>query len=300
MITLDEIQNISLRKSGLGGYKIEDVDSFIDKVIEKVKSLESSKRDLEQRIEAQDKEIQKYKEQEDSVQSALISAQMTAKQIVMEATKKSDEQLSESKEKADKLINDAKVRAEKINAETDAKTEEIMNKALRESSQKIEENNKILDAQKRSILRLMGEANKFKNSLLISYKEHLSLINAISKGNDLKAKKKELDKNYPAMKGNEPVIASVKEPAEEKTETEKPMTENIKEEKAETKAPEKKEETVKTETPENKADLGSGSKKKAEKGSDNNRKKIILDAEPTEVSFGAPASPSKKNEKGKK
>ena len=154
MITLDEIQNISLRKSGLGGYKIEDVDSFIDKVIEKVKSLESSKRDLEQRIEAQDKEIQKYKEQEDSVQSALISAQMTAKQIVMEATKKSDEQLSESKEKADKLINDAKVRAEKINAETDAKTEEIMNKALRESSQKIEENNKILDAQKRSILLL--------------------------------------------------------------------------------------------------------------------------------------------------
>ena len=57
MITLDEIQNISLRKSGLGGYKIEDVDSFIDKVIEKVKSLESSKRDLEQRIEAQDKEM---------------------------------------------------------------------------------------------------------------------------------------------------------------------------------------------------------------------------------------------------
>ena len=56
----------------------------------------------------------------------------------------------------------------------------------------------------------------------------------------------------------------------------------------------------KTETPEKKADLGSGSKKKAEKGSDNNRKKIILDAEPTEVSFGAPASPSKKNEKGKK
>ena len=271
MITLDEIQNISLRKSGLGGYKIEDVDSFIDKVIEKVKSLESSKRDLEQRIEAQDKEIQKYKEQEDSVQSALISAQMTAKQIVMEATKKSDEQLSESKEKADKLINDAKVRAERINAETDAKTEEIMNKALRESSQKIEENN-------------------------YGIRKHLLEYDDV----DLKAKKKELDKNYPAMKGNEPVIASVKEPAEEKTETEKPMTENIKEEKAETKAPEKKEETVKKETPEKKADLGSGSKKKDEKGSDNNRKKIILDAEATEVSFGAPASPSKKNEKGKK
>lgn len=290
MLTLEEIQNISLRKSGLGGYKIEDVDNFIDKVIEKVKSLEKVNRELEAKVEAQDKDIQSYKEKEDSVQSALISAQMTAKQIVMEATKKSDEQLSEAKEKADKLINDAKVRAARINAETDAKTEEIMNKALRESSTKIEENNKILDAQKRNILKLMGEANKFKNSLLISYKEHLSLINAISKGNDIKSKKKELDKNYPEMKGNEPItVSGSNDLKEEAAASETPA--------AETKAADEKEPEVrfagedkKPAEKEAKAEAKAEVKEdKKEEKSKNVREPVkILDAEPTEVTFGAP------------
>lgn len=230
MLTLEEIENISFHKSGLGGYKIDEVDDFVDQVVKKIRRLERENRELEGRIETQDKEIQKHKEREESVQSAIITAEMTAKQIVMEATRKSDEQLSESREEADKIINDAKERAEKLNAETDAEIEEKVNKALRDSSDKIEENNRILDAQKKSIIRLMGEANKFRNSLLQTYKNHLSVINAMSKAEDFKKQQKELEERYPAMEGNKPVTFSEKKADEDtNADTAENDTEQVKE-----------------------------------------------------------------------
>ncbi len=215
MLTLEEIENISFHKSGIGGYKIDEVESFVDKVIKKVKSLEDENREFENRIELLNKQIMEYKEKEDTVQNAIIAAQMTAKQIVMEATEKSDKKLSESREEAEKLLNDSKEKSEKmlqdsrdrterLNAETDKKLEEKVNKALRESAEKIEENNRILEAQKRNIIQLMGEANNFRNSLLRAYKEHLSVINSMAKGEDFKKYQKELEKNYRTVQGNKP------------------------------------------------------------------------------------------------
>ena len=42
MLTMEEIENISFRRSGLGGYKVEDVDTFVDGVIEKVMQEEEN------------------------------------------------------------------------------------------------------------------------------------------------------------------------------------------------------------------------------------------------------------------
>lgn len=219
MLTLEEIENISFHKSGLGGYKMDEVEDFVDKVIKKVKSLENESREYENRIELLNKQIQEFKEKEDTVQSAIITAQMTAKQIVMDATEKTDKQLSESKEKAEKILNESKEkseklikeskeRAERLNAETDKKIEEKYNKALRESAEKIEENNRILDAQKKNIIKLMGEANNFRNSLLRAYKQHLNVINSMAKGDDFRKYQKDLENNYPAMNGNKPLPVS--------------------------------------------------------------------------------------------
>jgi len=88
MITLEEIENITFRKAGFGGYKIEEVDDFVDDVAEKVKSLELTQRELQLKIENQEAEIAKYKEKEDSVQNALITAQLSAKQIKADAERK--------------------------------------------------------------------------------------------------------------------------------------------------------------------------------------------------------------------
>lgn len=211
MITLEEMENISFRKSGFSGYRSDDVDDFTEKVIQKVKSLERANKELEARVEQLNAEISKHKEKEESVQSALITAEMTAKQIVMEATRKSDELLSESNEKAEAVVRQAQERADQIDQEANAKIEELINKTLRESSAQIEENNLIIEAQKENLIRLMSEANKFRNYLIQSYKDHLKNINEMTKPEDIQRKKTELDVSYPVMHGNQPI--PVEQPA---------------------------------------------------------------------------------------
>ena len=49
MLTIDEIKNISFRKATLnGGYRAEDVDSFIDEVIVSFEQLKKEKTNLVQ------------------------------------------------------------------------------------------------------------------------------------------------------------------------------------------------------------------------------------------------------------
>ena len=57
MLTVEEIENISFRRSGIGGYKVEDVDTFVDGVIEKVRQQERTNQELEARIEQLNRQI---------------------------------------------------------------------------------------------------------------------------------------------------------------------------------------------------------------------------------------------------
>ncbi len=222
MITLKKIEDISFRKAGFNGYKTEDVDNFVDDVIEKVKSLEQEKELLELKIE-------EYKKKEDSVQSVLINAEMSAKQTEADAKKRSQEMLDEAQakadstveeaqKKADAILSDASARADQINSDTDAKVQELMDKALIESADQIEENNRIIEEQKKNIIKLMGEASKFRNSLISTYKEHLSLINSIYKSEDVRNKKKELDEEYPVSETKADTAEEAKTNGEEKEE----------------------------------------------------------------------------------
>ena len=93
-----------------------------------------------------------------------------------------------------------------------------MNQALKESSDKIDENNRIIEEQKKNIIKLMGEAAKFRNSLLQAYKEHLSMINSMQKSDDIKKNQQELDEAYPTYDCNRPQEVPQKAAADASTE----------------------------------------------------------------------------------
>ena len=46
MLSIDEIKNISFRKASFGGYRPEDVDTFIDQVLVTMEQLRKEKSDL--------------------------------------------------------------------------------------------------------------------------------------------------------------------------------------------------------------------------------------------------------------
>lgn len=165
MLTIDEIKYVGFRKSSIGGYKPEDVDKFIDEVIESYKSLMDKNTELMEKVDMLNEQNLKYQEDEELIRGALINAQ-----------KLSDASLREAKHKAEVIIKDATDRAENIILEADEKVK----------------------GQIRDYENLKKEINNFKTELLNSYKKHLKLIDALPSKEEINSNNSEAinDEDY--------------------------------------------------------------------------------------------------------
>lgn len=160
MLTLNDIINVSFRKSRLSGYNTEDVDNFIDQVKESYDELMKKNIELKEEMEKQNAEkeqllkklevlagkIEDYRQEEDEIKNALVSAQ-----------KLGDASIREARHKAEIIVKDATLKAGHI-------------------ASAAEEN---IQEQKRELERLKKEVSDFRAQLLETYKKHLTLIDAI-------------------------------------------------------------------------------------------------------------------------
>lgn len=160
MLSLNDIINVSFRKSGFSGYRAEDVDAFIDRVRESYDELQKKsieKDELIDRMKDEAKQadeklkilagkIEEYRNQEDEIKNALISAQ-----------KLGDASVREARHKAEIILKDANLKAERIIAGANDKVKE----------------------QQSELERLRKVVSDFRSKLLSTYKEHLTLIDAL-------------------------------------------------------------------------------------------------------------------------
>ena len=191
MLSLNDIINASFRKSGFSGYRAEDVDVFIDKVRESYDELLKKGLEKDEQIDRLNTEgrqtadklkiladkIEEYRTQEDEIKNALISAQ-----------KLGDASVREARHKAEIIVKDASQKAERIIASADEKIAE----------------------QKRELERLQRTVSDFRTKLLNTYKEHLTLIDALPA-----AKPQVLPEEQPTVVPQEPEAAAPQEPEAE-------------------------------------------------------------------------------------
>ena len=142
MMTPDSIANKRFDKA-MGGYRQDEVDAFLEQIANEFRALQAEKDDLERKVEVLANKIEEYREDEDSLRSALFGAQ-----------KLGDSVIRESKSKAETILLDAKVEAAKI-VETAQRNVEIEQTAL---------------------VTMKKEVTKFKNRMLTMYRQHLDLI----------------------------------------------------------------------------------------------------------------------------
>ncbi len=197
MLTLEEIENISFRRAGFGGYKADDVDRFVDSVIEKVKQLELTNRELENRIEQLNKQVLKYEAQADSVQDAIITAEKTAKKLVADASSRSVSMVSDAESRSKAMLADAEERSFNMLSEAETRSQTILNSAMLRSASSIDENNRIIEQQKQNIIRIQSEVTRFRAALIESYKTHIKLINSLPTEEEFRQYQSKLDENYP-------------------------------------------------------------------------------------------------------
>ncbi|WP_010252754.1 DivIVA domain-containing protein [Acetivibrio cellulolyticus] len=115
--TPNDLQNLTFKKSAVGGYKEDMVNEVLDKIIEDYTGYIHENRELKDKLEALNQAIQHYKSIEESLQNTLIVAQQTSEDIKKNGYQKAENIVKEAEIKALKIISDANQEVVKIKYE---------------------------------------------------------------------------------------------------------------------------------------------------------------------------------------
>lgn len=124
MITPMDIRNKEFKKS-FKGYKEDEVDEFLDKVIADYERIYRENGELKDRISIDNERIESYNSMEKSLQNTLLIAQTTAEDIVSNARKKAELIIKESEEQAKRIIEDANSSVIKVNKDYEELKKEV-------------------------------------------------------------------------------------------------------------------------------------------------------------------------------
>ncbi|MBR5485902.1 MAG: DivIVA domain-containing protein [Oscillospiraceae bacterium] len=86
MLTIDAILSKRFSKA-MGGYRQDEVDSFIQQLAAEVERLQNENEDLEHKLEILAEKIEKYRKGESSIQSAWMGAQRLGEGLLLDAKK---------------------------------------------------------------------------------------------------------------------------------------------------------------------------------------------------------------------
>lgn len=178
MLTPNDISNKRFEKSPFGGYKPEEVDSFLSEIAMSYERLYEEKEAAEEKMEVLADKLEEYRANEDSLRTVLIGAQKLGDNIIRD-----------SKAKAEVIISDAEGRVKQVFSESEGK----------------------IDKERETLAMLQKETAEFKKRLIAMYKQHLELISLIPEAEE--SKPEEQPEEVPAE-----APETAEEPVEEKTE----------------------------------------------------------------------------------
>lgn len=117
MLTPMEIQTKQFEKSVVGGYNKQDVDEYMSYILADYEHLYKQASILEDKLSAMNKQLESYKNIEETMKNSLLIAQSTAENVQRNASEKAELIIKEAEDKAKEIINNANIDAEKATAE---------------------------------------------------------------------------------------------------------------------------------------------------------------------------------------
>lgn len=146
MLTPKEVSGKTFDKTFGFGYRMDDVDAYLQKVADSMTELMEINSDLEKKLEVLADKLNEYREDEESLRTAILGAQKLG----------------------DSVIRESKTKAEIITRDATCKAEAMVNNAKRQ-----------IEREQENLLRTQREVASFKNRLLDMYKSHIELISMI-------------------------------------------------------------------------------------------------------------------------
>lgn len=124
-ITPMDISNKEFKK-GLRGYNPEEVDEFLDEIVDNYEELYKDNALLKEKVSALSEKIEHYGKIENTIQNTLLLAQNAAEQARSSAKKESDLLVKNANDTAQKILDKAHADVVQINDEFDRIKQEFI------------------------------------------------------------------------------------------------------------------------------------------------------------------------------
>ena len=106
MLTPLDVENKKFSKQMMNGYSVEEVDEFLDEIAVDYGKKNKELTETARKVGDLEKELEKYKNIESTLQNTLVMAQSTAEEVKNVAKQQADQIVTEAKASAQKEAND--------------------------------------------------------------------------------------------------------------------------------------------------------------------------------------------------
>ncbi len=186
MITAADIHNAKFERVRRG-YDMTEVDNLLDKVADTLEAMTRERDELAKKLEVLAKRIQEYRQDEDSIRSALLTAQKSADQILREAEEEKERLLADahrqaedsvrlSQEKSVSIANETRDKVAQVLGEAKEKAAHILTEAKEKAERLKTETTDHYQAEKRYLGLLRESEEQFRQQLLELYKQQFELL----------------------------------------------------------------------------------------------------------------------------
>lgn len=115
-ITPNEISNKDFKKV-FRGYDMDEVDEFLDQLVEDYEKLFKENINLKENVKAVEEKLEHYSNIETTLQNTLLLAQTTADQVKENSRRELELHIKETDEQASKIIKEAEAKTAEIHME---------------------------------------------------------------------------------------------------------------------------------------------------------------------------------------
>lgn len=153
MLTPVDINNKEFVK-GFRGYKQDDVDDFLDQVVNDYEMLYRENNRLKKEIELNNKQLDQYHQLEKNLQDTLLVAQRTADEVVNTANTRGEEIRQAAKQAAENLKRESELQAERLRHQTEEECKRKIDKAAAQVRAAVEEYDRLVRERRQFVAKM--------------------------------------------------------------------------------------------------------------------------------------------------
>ena len=171
---------------GFNGYKMEEVDEFLQEVSSAFSALKKQNEEMEKKMEVLADKIREYRNDEEAIKEALLGAQKQSSAVLTSAKEKSEQMIKAAKEKSETMIKEADARvkekdayAKKLLEDANAEKTKVIAECERRAAEIKAKMEAEIKKQESILAKTRDESNAYREKLLNLYKDHIALVNSI-------------------------------------------------------------------------------------------------------------------------